>query len=147
MPHAQPVVERHVALGSIALKDVAQIPEPIRVEFERLAQEWKSGARFLSSSSESAMNPSYQRIIGLGPIAIPPILRELSREPNHWFWALRCITDASPERTLTFLMNWRLLKVRSIDQSRCTFAGCEFRIVRSQYEQNSPTLAASATFQ
>ncbi len=40
--------------------------------------------------------PSYQRIIGLGPNAIPLILRELHDEPDHWFWALAALTGENP---------------------------------------------------
>ena len=40
--------------------------------------------------------PSYQRIIGLGPSAIPLILRELENEPGHWFWALAALTGENP---------------------------------------------------
>jgi hypothetical protein len=42
------------------------------------------------------MCPSYQRIIGLGPAVLPFLLRELEREPDHWFWALKAITGADP---------------------------------------------------
>jgi hypothetical protein len=43
-----------------------------------------------------AMHPSYQRIIGLGPAALPLIFNELAREPDHWFWALKAITGEDP---------------------------------------------------
>jgi len=43
-----------------------------------------------------AMLPEYQRIIGMGSVAIPLILAELRREPNQWFWALSAITDENP---------------------------------------------------
>ena len=42
------------------------------------------------------MHPSYQRIIGMGETAIPMILNELDRRPDHWFWALYAITGADP---------------------------------------------------
>jgi len=43
-----------------------------------------------------AMLPSYQRIIGMGLAAVPLLLEELSREPDHWFWALEAITEENP---------------------------------------------------
>ena len=43
-----------------------------------------------------AMEPSYQEIIGLGPVVLPLILRELAREPDQWFWALRSISGEDP---------------------------------------------------
>ena len=38
----------------------------------------------------------YQRIIGMGPPAVPLILRELHREPDQWFWALEAISEENP---------------------------------------------------
>jgi hypothetical protein len=52
-------------------------------KFRALCAEWKSQAR-------------YQRIIGLGLPAVPLILEELNREPDHWFWALESITGENP---------------------------------------------------
>ena len=43
-----------------------------------------------------ATHPAYQRIIGLGPQAIPLILAEMQREPRHWFWALAALTGENP---------------------------------------------------
>ena len=60
------------------------------------ARRWKEERGPTSSTTEMAMCPSYQRIIGLGPAAVPLILRELEREPNHWFWALKAITGEDP---------------------------------------------------
>jgi hypothetical protein len=40
--------------------------------------------------------PSYQRVIGLGPKAVPAILVELAKQPDHWFWALNAITGVNP---------------------------------------------------
>lgn len=65
-------------------------------EFARLATQWKEETRFLSFSHQIAMNFAYQRIIGMGHDVLPLILRELEREPHHWFWALRAITGEDP---------------------------------------------------
>jgi hypothetical protein len=43
-----------------------------------------------------AMCPSYQRIIGMGPTVTPLLLRELERDPDYWFWALKAITGTDP---------------------------------------------------
>jgi hypothetical protein len=43
-----------------------------------------------------AMHPAYQQIIGMGEDVIPLILWELEKTPNHWFWALRAISDEDP---------------------------------------------------
>lgn len=42
------------------------------------------------------MHPAYQRIIGLGPRAVPLILRELQKTRGHWLWALNAITGEDP---------------------------------------------------
>lgn len=70
--------------------------ERIRDRFARLRTEWKEQSRFLSNTAQMALLPSYQRIIGLGPAAVPLILEELEREPDHWFLALEAITDEDP---------------------------------------------------
>jgi len=64
--------------------------------FFRLKQEWEEVTAMLSSITEIAMHPAYQQIIGMGPIAIPFIMRELEERPAHWFWALKSITGEDP---------------------------------------------------
>ena len=68
----------------------------VRERFEQLAAEWKSQSRYLSNVTQMALLKSYQRIIGLGPAAVPLILEELQRTPDLWFWALEAITDENP---------------------------------------------------
>jgi hypothetical protein len=69
---------------------------PERRDFRRLTDEWKSQAEFLSSPTAIAALPAYQAIIAMGPAAIPLILDELRREPDHWFVALKRITGEDP---------------------------------------------------
>ena len=64
--------------------------------FDALARTWRDETQFMSSTTDIAMHPAYQRIIGMGPAVIPHLLRELQRRPEHWFWALRAITGADP---------------------------------------------------
>ena len=68
----------------------------IERRFTQLSEEWKTESMFMSSITEMALLPSYQKIIGMGPAVLPLIFRELECEPGHWFWALRVITDADP---------------------------------------------------
>lgn len=49
-----------------------------------------------SSITQMATHPAYQQIIGMGKDAVPLILDELRREPDHWFWALHAITGDDP---------------------------------------------------
>ena len=39
---------------------------------------------------------AYQSIIGMGPAAVPLLLRELESNLDNWFWALKAITEADP---------------------------------------------------
>ena len=50
----------------------------------------------MSNTAQMAMLRSYQKIIGMGMVAVPFLLAELRREPDQWFWALEVITDENP---------------------------------------------------
>ena len=50
----------------------------------------------LSSIGKMVLHPAYQRIIGFGPKAIPLILKQMEKEPDFWFWALKSITGEDP---------------------------------------------------
>ncbi len=67
----------------------------VEVKFQTLAEEWKRESRFASTGNQFVL-PSYQKIIGLGPNAVPAILRDLQKETNHWFWALAALTGENP---------------------------------------------------
>jgi len=72
-------------------------PEDVlRRQFESLRDEWKAQSEFLSSTTDMALLWPYQSIIGMGTNVVPLILEELSRENDHWFWALKAITKADP---------------------------------------------------
>src|SRR4051812_35619155 len=71
-------------------------PERLLRTFRQLAGDWRAGTRYLSSATEIATHPAYQRIIGLGPQVIPLILAELEKQPEHWFWALAALTGEDP---------------------------------------------------
>ena len=69
------------------------------LKFQNLAKQWRTERGARSSITQMAMMPAYQSIIGMGEDAIQPIILELKAEgddPDHWFWALRAITGASP---------------------------------------------------
>jgi len=50
----------------------------------------------VSSPTRIAKHPAYQNIIRIGAAAIPLILSELKRSPDHWFIALREIANEDP---------------------------------------------------
>ena len=64
--------------------------------FKQLAIQWRNETKFLSSITDKALHPCYQRIIGLGPEALPIILMDLRDKGGHWFWALESIAGVNP---------------------------------------------------
>jgi hypothetical protein len=73
-----------------------QILDWVERKFLRLRDEWKAKRGHDSSTVNLVMHSAYQRIIGLGPDAVPLLLRELATNPDRWFWALRAITEEDP---------------------------------------------------
>jgi hypothetical protein len=71
-------------------------PSELEEEFQSHAQKWKRETFYMSSLDDMCVHPSYQRIIGMGRQAVPLVLRELEKEPDHWFWALTAITGQDP---------------------------------------------------
>jgi len=71
-----------------------------QTKLERIFQEhvdlWKEATEHCSSLSRMIVHPSYRRIMGMGPAALPLILRELKEHPDHWFVALNAITGIDP---------------------------------------------------
>ena len=80
--------------------DITPAPFPVEsklgARFLMLAEKWHAETKFISSITEKILNSSYQQIIGMGPAAIPFILLELQRKPDHWSWALQSITGEQP---------------------------------------------------
>lgn len=87
----------------------------IKENFIKLANQWRIETKHMSLMSDIISHTAYQQIIGMGKDAIPLILEELSKEPEHWFWALRCITRVNPikqedrgriKKMATAWLNW-----------------------------------------
>lgn len=68
-------------------------------KFRRLADQWLRETEHTSSIKKACMHPAYQRIIGMGPVIVPYLLREIEQNPDHWFWALSAITEEDPAST------------------------------------------------
>ena len=82
-------------------------------KFQELAETWRRDTGFFSFMQQRALHPAYQRIIGMGWVVVPLLLRELQREPDHWLWALQAITGEQPARNTDTLraasdawLNW-----------------------------------------
>lgn len=92
-------IELQRQLGSVhtSFQSAASARRDRRKErFERLSRRWRSDTRWLSSSTEIAMHPAYQAIIGMGAEALPFILEDLRMNAGHRYWALKAIADEDP---------------------------------------------------
>ncbi len=67
-----------------------------QLAFETLASEWKEQVGGSSFVAEKTNHPAYQKIIEMGSVVVPFILRELEQKPTHWFEALKAITGVNP---------------------------------------------------
>jgi len=74
----------------------AKISPWTRRRFEMLSEQWKKETFALSSVSEIVSHPSYQKIIGMGPEALPLIFEDLSNTGSKWYWSLISITGENP---------------------------------------------------
>jgi hypothetical protein len=98
-PRRQPPAERDL-FSDLSEPISSDPPSPaqrqLSDDFVSLVREWKATRGHASSVTKMAKNPAYERIIAMGEPAIPLILTELRREPDHWFPALHAITGANP---------------------------------------------------
>lgn len=68
----------------------------IKEAFNHLVDDWLKNRPKGVDVADMVAHPSYQRIIGMGEAAVPLLLNELRRKPDHWFMALYAITGANP---------------------------------------------------
>jgi len=91
-----PAKKTPVSPPAHALEDRLEDDRELATRFRALAAEWKTGRGHSSSITKMANHPAYRKIAAMGRPAIPLILGELEREPDHWFWALKAITGCDP---------------------------------------------------
>lgn len=80
---------------SVEMELVRKEPR-LRERFRTLVAAWREECGMLSSTTQKAMHPAYQQIIGMGSDVLPLIFEQLDEAPGHWFWALRAITGEDP---------------------------------------------------
>ncbi len=68
----------------------------VEPRFKELTDEWKRTRRSTSFVRDLISHPAYLEIIGMGPDALPLILRELESDLDHWFVALKSISGEDP---------------------------------------------------
>ena len=85
----------------------------LQARFNELSQKWEQETCGLSSISKKITNLNYLKIIALGKIAVPFILESLQTKPDHWFLALKALTDEDPtqpgddfEQAVEAWLNW-----------------------------------------
>lgn len=82
----------------VAIKEQLK-PTAEEQRFKRLAKTWKAETELVSKVTRRILHPAYQKIIGMGPAALPLILKDLAENgPDDWFWALTAITEHNPIR-------------------------------------------------
>jgi hypothetical protein len=98
---------KHASDAILAAPTTVVMQAPGRDQFEQLAASWEAETEFMSRQSQAVIHPDYQRIIGMGPVAVPLILERLRDNPDNWFWALAAITGEDPGENSTTLMDAR----------------------------------------
>jgi len=97
---AEAAYERHEA--ALALLAARRLPRAAwertdpEQSFSELADQWYRETRTTSSLRKMITHPAYLRILGMGPEAVPLLLRELKRTRDHWLVALHAITGEEP---------------------------------------------------
>ena len=84
----------HSLDNSIYIKNLV-----MRIEFKKYIlsrNKWKEMKTFISDTNKIISLQPYREIVLLGKIAIPWIIRDLRKAPDHWFHALKEITGENP---------------------------------------------------
>jgi len=79
----EPIIQ-YITVGANRLSKIER-------EFNALAEQWYRETKMLSFVRQKAIHPAYQKIIGMGPVALPFILQELRDRGGDWIWALEMI--------------------------------------------------------
>lgn len=102
------VVARHFAEAIKARRrDESAVARPLatlEAVFREHAELWWNETRILSSIEAKIFNQHYQRIIGMGRVALPLIFAALRDRGGQWYWALECITGENPAAYAETLM-------------------------------------------
>lgn len=95
------LVDRRLSQYFHAVKrEVGNIAVPrsgtVEYRFHQLVCRWRAETKTYSSTTDKVLHSAYQDIMGMGPAALPLILREMEEHGGHWFWALRHISQDNP---------------------------------------------------
>jgi hypothetical protein len=90
-PRVRSALEPQVAPGATKVSGGS-----LEEQFRELVRRWKAERGQTSSAVKMAATPAYRQIVNLGKDAVPLLLAELERQPDHWFLALYEITGVDP---------------------------------------------------
>ncbi|MEI6622372.1 MAG: hypothetical protein WCP28_10740 [Actinomycetes bacterium] len=89
--------------------------EGVSRQFVALAHQWRSATCGGARAWDSYTHLTYQKIIGLGPQALPLLLRDSKENPMDWLWALVAIVGqdiaAGVETIEEAARTWRMWAV------------------------------------
>lgn len=88
-------------------------------EFQRLARVWKCETGHLSIPAQIIRHPAYRSIVDMGELAIPLILKDLQKRPDHWFSALSEISGESPHISDEDMGNMKAMSEIWIEWGKC----------------------------
>lgn len=77
------------------MENLPQNTSELWYEFQTLAKQWHEDTAFLSNPSTIAEHPNCQKIIKMGKVAIPWILKDLEKNGGQWYIPLRQICLAN----------------------------------------------------
>ena len=81
----------------VIVLDYQSEPEEERERrFNELADAWHADTDFLSSPTKRKSHKAYRKILSMGMLAVPYILRDLNDRGGDWYEALADITGANP---------------------------------------------------
>lgn len=85
-------------VNTVPTREESRLPKSVSEvarSFRTLAEKWREETSAFSTMLRE-VNDTYLDIIGLGPEAIPFILKDLERTSDHWFIALKAIAKTDP---------------------------------------------------
>ena len=73
----------------------------LEIEFNELAAKWKQETMAVSSLTKIYAHPAYQRIMAMGEDGLPFVLKELQKNTDHWFYALKFMAGKNISEGIT----------------------------------------------
>ncbi len=78
--------------SSLVASSITFSPE-LEKAFHEFVEQWRDETGHISITSRKYAHPAYIKIIGMGEQVVPLLLQELRERPDHWFQALRTLTQ------------------------------------------------------